>query len=121
VDRQPGGGPWDLGNFKPDVAYPGGTAGTSDQAKQGNTIGHQLDGQNVLFLDSHVEFAKRSYCSIEDDNIYTTSRDTAGKGDIYGVMPVASSGLVPANRKDSILVHDPDTMGGGTGGTTKKR
>jgi prepilin-type N-terminal cleavage/methylation domain-containing protein len=107
-------------DFRPDVTYIGGPLGTSDQAKKGNAIAHQLDGQNVLFLDSHVEFAKRSYCSIEDDNIYTVSTDTTGKGSIYGAMPVPSATCTPMNRKDSLLVHDPDTMGGGTT-TTKKR
>ncbi len=105
-------------NFKPDVTYTGGVAGNSDQAKAGNAIAHQNDGQNVLFLDSHVEFAKRSYCSIEDDNIYLISRDLT-KGDIYGVAPPIPTGTacVPANRKDSVLVHDPDTLTP-TGGKT---
>jgi len=107
----------DFTQFKPDVTY-GGTMGTSDQAKKGNAIAHQNDGQNVLFLDGHVEFAKRSYCSIEDDNIYTLSRDTTN-GDILGLVPTYSTSLAPANRKDSLLVHDPDVFGGGT--TTKKR
>ena len=94
--------------FKPDVTYPGsGTAGTSDQAKMGNAIAHQNDGQNALFLDSHVEFAKRAYCSVEDDNIYTISDDTTGKGAIRGVQPAYNAALAPANRKDSLLVHDP--------------
>jgi len=100
----------DFTKFRPDVAYAGGVVGTSDQAKMGNAIAHQNDGQNVLFLDSHVEFAKRAYCSIEDDNIYTVSRDTAGKGDILGTMPVVGSGCNPMNRKDSLLVHDPDAI-----------
>ncbi|RPJ27987.1 MAG: type II secretion system protein [Planctomycetaceae bacterium] len=106
--------------FRPDVVYPGGTAGTSDEAKRGNTVGHQLDGQNVLFLDSHVEFAKRSYCSVEDDNIYTKSTDTTGRGSIMGAFPGAASGLEPTNRKDSLLVHDPDTFGSAGGGTKKR-
>jgi prepilin-type N-terminal cleavage/methylation domain-containing protein len=107
------------GEFKPDVAW-GGALGTSDQAKKGNAIGHQNDGQNVLFLDSHVEFAKRAYCSIEDDNIYTVSRYT-DKGDIYGVAPVYSATLAPNSRKDSLLVHDPDTWGTTSGGTPDPR
>jgi len=49
----------------------------------------------VLFLDSHVEFAKRAYCSVEDDNIYTVSTDTTGKGAIYGAMPSVGAGCVP--------------------------
>jgi len=98
-------------DFRPDVTYTGGPIGTSDAAKKGNAIAHQNDGQNVLFLDSHVEFAKRAYCSIEDDNIYTLSRDPA-KGDILGQIPVLGSNCVPANRKDSLLVHDAEATFG---------
>jgi len=105
-------------DFRPDVAGTGYTVGTSETAKKGNAVGHQLDGQNVLFLDSHVEFAKRAYCSVEDDNIYTKSIDTMGRGHIYGAQPVAATGLEPANRKDSLLVHDPD---GGIGGAVKPK
>jgi prepilin-type N-terminal cleavage/methylation domain-containing protein/prepilin-type processing-associated H-X9-DG protein len=108
--KSPAADPAVWGDFRPDVTW-GGAIGTSDQAKKGNAINHQNDGQNVLFLDSHVEFAKRAYCSIEDDNIYTQSRDTT-KGDIYGTMPVYSATLAPLSRKDSLLVHDPDAFGG---------
>jgi prepilin-type N-terminal cleavage/methylation domain-containing protein len=103
--------------FMPDVTGPGvSAAGTSDQAKAGNAIAHQSDGQNVLFLDSHVEFAKRSFCSVEDDNVYTVST-LADRGDLKGTMPVVGSTCAPRNRKDSLLVHDPDTFGS----STKKR
>jgi len=82
--------------------------GTTEQALKGNAISHQGDGQNVLFLDSHVGFEKRSFCSLEDDNIYTISANTV-KGDAKGTVPDTSTG--PRNRKDSLLVHDPDTFG----------
>jgi prepilin-type processing-associated H-X9-DG protein len=98
--------------FKPDAGATGGT-GTSDDAKKGNAINHQGDGQQVLFLDGHVEFAKRAYCSIEDDNIYTVSRN-ATQGDALGIQPIPAAGLTPANRKDSLLVHDPDNFKVGT-------
>jgi prepilin-type N-terminal cleavage/methylation domain-containing protein len=98
-------------DFRPDVPYTGGAVGNSDQAKKGNAIAHQMDGQNVLFLDSHVEFAKRAYCSIEDDNIYTVSNDTMGRGSVYGTgLTPTGTACVPANRKDSVLVHDPDSI-----------
>jgi prepilin-type N-terminal cleavage/methylation domain-containing protein len=94
-------------NFQPDIQP---YNGTSEQAMSGNAISHQGDGQNVLFLDSHVEFAKRSFCSMEDDNIFTRSA-ISNKGDSLGTIVTAGSSASAANRKDSLLVHDPDTMG----------
>jgi len=92
-----------IGAFKPDLdAF----KGTQDQAKGGNAIAHQLDGQNVMFLDTHVAFEKRAYCSIEDDNIYLISNDLT-KGSPIGTVPIPPT-VTPANRKDSVLVHDPD-------------
>jgi prepilin-type N-terminal cleavage/methylation domain-containing protein len=98
--------------FIPDLT----TAGNSESAKKGNTLSHQLEGQNVMFLDTHVEFEKRSYCSVEDDNIYTTSGLTTG-GHAKGVQPTIST--TPQSRKDSFLVHDPDQFG--TAGTPARR
>jgi prepilin-type N-terminal cleavage/methylation domain-containing protein len=99
-------------DFKPDLdAF----KGTADQAKAGNAIAHQLDGQNVMFLDTHVSFEKRAYCSIEDDNIYLISTD-ATKGSPIGTVPVVGA-ATPMNRKDSVLVHDPDTWGSAGGGS----
>jgi prepilin-type N-terminal cleavage/methylation domain-containing protein len=95
---------WD--NFMPDIAPHN---GSTEQALYGNAISHQGDGQNVLFLDSHVDFEKRAYVSLEEDNIYTRST-LANRGDARGEMPVPSPTLTPYNRKDSLLVHDPDSM-----------
>jgi len=95
----------DFFRFKPDIAPFNGTA---EQAKHGNGIPHQNDGQNVLFLDSHVEFAKRAYCGVDDDNIYTISSSESGAGDPLGTPPILGS--QPANRRDSLLVNDPVVM-----------
>jgi prepilin-type processing-associated H-X9-DG protein len=97
--------------FMPDVTGWGvSTAGTSEQARAGNALAHQGDGQNVLFLDGHVEFAERAYCSLEKDNVYTVST-LPDRGDIKGIRPTPSPICVPKNRKDSLLVHDPDSFG----------
>jgi prepilin-type N-terminal cleavage/methylation domain-containing protein len=100
----------DFTQFLPDVSPHN---GSTEQALAGNAISHQGDGQNVLFLDSHVEFAKRAFCSIEDDNIYTISNSTAGTGASGGLQPVAGGrqAVVPKNKKDSVLVHDPQKLG----------
>ena len=67
----------------------------------GNAYQHQNDGQNVLFLDSHVSFEKRPYCGVNDDNIYTFWDG----GDIRRGTP-PFRGVEPADRVDSLLVHD---------------
>ena len=77
-------------------------AGDRKAIKAGNTIFHREDGQNVLYIDAHVSFEKRSFCGVNDDNIYTSQNAT----DIReGAPPTLTS--QPANRTDSVLVHDP--------------
>jgi len=91
----PAADPKSIAHFNP--------SGTIAQQKYGNSICHQEDGQNVLFMDGHVYFEKRSYCAINDDNIYTFWDG----GDIRrGAAPVVG-GSEPKDRKDSFLVHDP--------------
>jgi hypothetical protein len=88
----------DFSAFKPD--------GELEQQKAGNSPVHEAEGQNVLFMDSHVWFEKRSYCAIKDDNIYTFWDG----GDIRrGTPPVIGS--QPRDRLDSLLVHDPPVTG----------
>ena len=75
--------------------------GGVSSVRAGNSVSHQEDGQNVLYLDSHVAFEKRPFCGIHDDNIYTFWDG----GDIRcGAMPTLGS--QPQNREDSLLVHD---------------
>ena len=100
----PAGNPLPIAEFRPGI--PPWNA-SNEKVRNGNALAHQSDGQNVLFLDSHVEFEKRSYCSVEDDNAYTISSYPA-KGDPLGLVPPIGANCKPANRKDSVLVHDPD-------------
>jgi len=77
-------------------------AGGRRAGNYGNAIAHQEGGQNVLFMDGYVGFEKRSFCGINDDNIYTYW--TGGDIRVGGVpIPGASE---PADRLDSFLVHD---------------
>ncbi len=89
--------------------------GGREVIKFGNANQHQEDGQNVLFLDSHVAFEKNPYCGINDDNIYTFWDG----GDIRkGAQPFIGS--EPGARVDSLLVHDDPTGGGGGGAAPPK-
>jgi prepilin-type N-terminal cleavage/methylation domain-containing protein len=83
----------------PGLFVPG---GGREAINAGNAIAHQEDGQNVLFMDSHVNFEKKSYCGVNDDNIYTFWSG----GDIRrGSIPLPGNSE-PADRLDSFLVHD---------------
>jgi len=76
--------------------------GGKEAVNIGNAIAHQEDGQNVLFMDSHVGFEKRAFCAINDDNIYTFWDG----GDIRrGGLPMPGASE-PGDRLDSFLVHD---------------
>ncbi len=73
----------------------------------GNAIQHQEDGQNVLFMDSHVSFMKTPACAINDDNIYTYWDG----GDIRrGGLPIPGASE-PQDRLDSFLVNDGEDTG----------
>ena len=90
----PAAEPKDISLFDPD--------GGREFANIGNAIAHQEDGQNVLFMDVHVLFENRSFCGVNDDNIYTFW----GGGDIRrGSIPIPGVSE-PAHRLDSLLVHD---------------
>ena len=102
--RSPSQDPKPLANFKPDLPP---FKGTPEQARAGNSISHGEDGQNVLFLDGHVAFRERSCCGLDNDDIYLISGDLA-RGSPVGTVPVPPF-VVPANRRDSILVHDSPT------------
>ncbi len=84
----------DIRLFNPD--------GGREAVYYGNAIAHQEEGQNVLFMDSHVRFEKRSFCGINDDNIYTYWDG----GDIRrGGLPIPGASE-PGDRLDSYLVND---------------
>jgi len=94
--------PWidttkDISNFNP--------VGTKEQKIYGNAITHQEEGQNVLFVDTHVEFKNESFCGVNEDNIYT--RQVANSDIRIGAVPSASrGGYMPLTRTDSVLVDD---------------
>ena len=89
----------DFSRFLPDIVP---CDSESKQAHLGNTVAHKHEGQNVMFLDTHVEFEKRPFCGLDNDNIYTSWN---GEDKARGVPP--RLGSVPADAKDSLLVNDP--------------
>jgi prepilin-type N-terminal cleavage/methylation domain-containing protein len=112
IDSPGAEGKTNFTDFQPDT---GDFNGDKETASIGNSFTHQDEGQNVLFLDSHVEFAKRSFCSLEEDNIFTYSRFD-DVGDALGEAPSSTpaTGICDyvQNRKDSLLIHDAENSGG---------
>lgn len=88
------------------------TGGSSESARVGNTDAHQLEGQNVLYLDSHVSLEKYSYCGPEKDNIYTAKYSTnvqKGTLEYYRgkeFIPNNGEKNVPLSRTDSFLLNE---------------
>jgi prepilin-type N-terminal cleavage/methylation domain-containing protein len=107
-------------NFQPDDEI---FRGQADDAKLGNSAAHQGEGQNVLFLDSHVAFEKRSFVGIENDNIYTRLMDAsnmkqAARGEIVQAYNSTLNTSIKT-RRDTILVQETagsGSSGGGGGG-----
>jgi hypothetical protein len=117
--RKPDKHAWE--NFKPDNEYWKGYAwenikpddefrkGIALSARIGNSPDHALEGQNILFLDSHVSFEKSSFCGVNDDNIYTPSESQdPNKISSKGLRPTRYD-MNPENRpkhkQDSYLVQ----------------
>jgi len=105
-DRTPG--QW-WQDFIPDIS----PIDTSDHARVGNSDAHGLEGQNVLYVDGHINFETRSYCASDQDNIYTTSFVFSKDGEylkytgIFPFFPSDNFGFHrPSNNVDSLLLND---------------
>ena len=93
--------PWNIAGILPND----GSLGTKEL---GNSAAHGREGQNVLFVDSHVFFHKTEgavppdenrgcNCGLNDDNIYTSQL----------AMETAPTNLtMPDHREDSMLVNE---------------
>jgi hypothetical protein len=91
--KAPAAEPKNFAKFDPD--------GDRKATNAGNCIWHNGEGQNVLFMDAHVGFEKQSFCSINDDNIYTY---WDGQDIRRGAVPNIKS--QPKDKLDSMLVND---------------
>lgn len=106
ADRNPFLDPFtDSGNFRWNN-YNVGANGIKGY-QEGNAGAHQREGQNVLFMDFHVDFEKQSFCGIDEDNIYTYWSPVAAP--IQQGMPPQCDNYDttnPISRKDSLLGNE---------------
>jgi len=77
-----------------------------NRVRLGNSDAHRREGQNVLFLDTHVAFEKRPACGVNDDNIYTIDAGPSPSGRPGSTVPQVYGPQRPAHRDDSVLVQE---------------
>jgi len=72
----------------------------------GNTLTHELAGQNIMFNDMHVEFSKQPHpdSAIQNDNVYTPWDTTASMKD----PGIRSKGRTPVNIGDTDVSQRPN-------------
>lgn len=81
----------------------------------GNSDAHQREGQNVLFLDTHVAFQTRAACGVGADNIYTIDAGQSESVKTRQIAPQVYNPPRPAHKRDSVLVQElPYTLRGTT-------
>lgn len=74
-----------------------------------NSANHSNEGQNVLYIDSHVDFARTPITGVQHDNIYTTWGGTSSnwqdqKTSLLGTVSKDGEKFVPASQTDTYLV-----------------
>ncbi len=92
-----------------------------DQEGVWNAAAHNRNGQNVLFADGHVEFAKSANVGIDNDNIWFTwgglnSQEASQRDKQVGNCPGdelqdISNAEYPNDKKDACLINEPQIQG----------
>ena len=75
----------------------------SEKWRPYNSRNHSQEGENVMYLDSHVDFAKRPIAGVNFDNIYTGQYfDYTLETTLLGTVPIDQQG--PLTQTDSVIV-----------------
>lgn len=75
----------------------------NDKWRPYNSRNHNGEGQNVLFVDSHVEFTKKPIVGVNNDNIFTYSdQNWTLLNSLLGKEPQDGKG--PRTETDSLIV-----------------
>jgi prepilin-type N-terminal cleavage/methylation domain-containing protein len=74
----------------------------NEKWKPYNSRNHQSEGQNVLFVDSHVDFVRKPIVGVNYDNIYTRQWSYQLKDSLLGKSPANLNG--PFTQTDSIMI-----------------
>ena len=69
-----------------------------------NSRNHNSEGQNILFVDSHADFARKPIAGIHNDNIYSAIRENGYTDQIASVIGVVADTYAPLTQTDAYLV-----------------
>jgi prepilin-type N-terminal cleavage/methylation domain-containing protein len=74
----------------------------NDRWRPYNSRNHGQEGQNVCYMDDHVEFMKKPIVGVNSDNIFTQQANFTMLGSLLGKVPQNNAG--PYTNTDSIIV-----------------
>ncbi|MCO6436879.1 MAG: prepilin-type N-terminal cleavage/methylation domain-containing protein [Phycisphaerae bacterium] len=79
---------------------------SNDQWRPYNSRNHNEEGQNVLFVDGHVDFLRRPIEGVNQDNIYTAANNFIDlRGFYLGVVPGGQTpNTAPLVNTDSVII-----------------
>jgi prepilin-type N-terminal cleavage/methylation domain-containing protein len=93
--------------------------GYKDEAKTGNAAPHQRDGQNVLYVDTHVRFEKYPNVGLTKDNIYKPWESSSIPSDnckrelgitsMCGDQKDGTTYVAPFNEQDAFLTSETNS------------
>jgi prepilin-type N-terminal cleavage/methylation domain-containing protein len=71
-----------------------------------NSVNHNQEGQNILYIDGHVDFQRKPIAGVHNDNIFTAMNSYVEQTEsLVGVVaPQSGSQFAPLTQTDSYLV-----------------
>ncbi len=70
-----------------------------------NSVNHNQEGQNILYIDGHVDFQRKPIAGVHKDNIYTAIGPAGGFDEQdKSLVGVIDDGYAPLTQTDSYLV-----------------
>ena len=78
---------------------------SNEEWRNYNSQNHNFEGQNILFVDGHVDFVRKPIAGVHNDNIFTAASDYIDQTEtMVGQVGTTSLKLVPLTQTDSYLV-----------------
>ena len=76
----------------------------NDRWRPYNSRNHNSEGQEVLYVDGHVEFSQKAVVGVNSDNIYTIQTGYEFEDSFQGEKPTEADKLGPWTNTDSVII-----------------